>query len=510
MSRGSCLLGIDIGTSACKLVVFTQDGRALISRTVAYLTQYPQPGYVEQNPDDWWNAVCRGTREMLAEGTVSSGDIAAIGIDGQGWSAIAMDEQGNVLAPDPIWLDTRAESICEELNVRIGADAIFALSGNPLKAQYVTAKILWLERNNPQAYQKTKWILQSNGFIAYRLTGNVSMDISQAYGLHSFDMKNGRMDLNMCRALGIAPGLIPEISPCHAVIGYVNDHAARQTGLLTGTPVVAGGLDAACSTLGAGVLRAGQTQEQGGQAGGMSICIDQYCADARLILGYHVVPNHWLLQGGTTGGGGAMRWFEREFADLERRLAQEKGGSSFAFLDALAESVPAGSEGVVFLPYLAGERSPIWDSDAQGVFFGLDYSKTRAHLVRALMEGVAYSLRHNLEIAEQVGAHVDTLRATGGSANSRLWTQMKADIIGKDIEVPESDLATPLGAALLAGVGVGVYASFEDAVAKTVAIKREQKHTTSGKNAYDAGYRIYRELYEQLKGIMRQSRRQGA
>lgn len=510
MNGKDCLLGIDIGTSACKLVVFSKEGKALISRTVAYTTQYPRSGYVEQNPDDWWDAVCSGMREMLSQGAVRAAQIAAIGIDGQGWSAIAMDEEGNVLAPDPIWLDTRAESICDELNARIGADAIFALSGNPLKAQYVTAKILWLQRHLPQAYAKTKWILQSNGFIAYRLTGNVSMDISQAYGLHCFDMRNGRMDETMCKELGIDSSLLPALSACHEIIGGVSEQAARQTGLLAGTPVVAGGLDAACSTLGAGVLRAGQTQEQGGQAGGMSICIDQYCADPRLILGYHVVPDRWLLQGGTTGGGGAMRWFEREFADFERRTALEKGGSSFAFLDALAEQIPAGSEGTVFLPYLAGERSPIWDNDAQGVYFGLDYSKTKAHLVRALMEGVAYSLRHNLEIAESVGATIETLRATGGSANSRLWTQIKADVTGKDIEVPQSDLATPLGAAILAGVGVGVYASFDEAVEKTVLVKRTQKHTDQDNRAYDAGYQIYRQLYEQLKGIMKESRRQGA
>lgn len=510
MNQGTCLLGIDIGTSACKLVVFSESGQALGSRTVAYQTQYPHPGFVEQNPDDWWQAVCGGIREMVSEGSIVPSNIAAIGIDGQGWSAIAMDGEGNVLAPDPIWLDTRAESICEELNSRVGADAIFALSGNPLKAQYVTAKILWLERHMPEAYQKTKWILQSNGFIAYRLTGNVSMDMSQAYGLHSFDMRNGCMDQTMCRTIGINQSLIPELYACHAIVGHVQEQAARQTGLLAGTPVVAGGLDAACSTLGAGVIRAGQTQEQGGQAGGMSICIDQYCADPRLILGYHVVPDHWLLQGGTTGGGGAMRWFEREFADLERRMALEKGGSSFAFLDALAEGISAGSDGVVFLPYLAGERSPIWDSDAQGVFFGLDYSKTRGHMVRALMEGVGYSLRHNLEIAESVGARIETLRATGGSANSRLWTQIKADITGKDIEVPESDLATPLGAAILAGVGVGVYGSFEEAVNRTVQVKRIQRHDDTHLGAYDAGYTVYRKLYEQLKDIMKESRRQGA
>lgn len=507
MSHKTCLLGIDIGTSACKLVVFAPDGAALASRTVAYPTQYPKPGYVEQNPDDWWNAVCRGLNDLFAEGVVSAWDIAGIGVDGQGWSAIAMDAEGNVLAPDPIWLDTRAEDICEELKASVGNDAIFSLSGNPLKAQYVTAKILWMERHLPQVFQHTNAIMQSNGFIAYRLTGAITMDISQGYGLHCFNMRTGRIDEAMCRALGISQHLIPEIVPCHSVVGRVSAEAARQTGLLTGTPVVAGGLDAACSTLGAGVLHPGQTQEQGGQAGGMSICIDQYCADARLILGYHVVPDCWLLQGGTTGGGGALRWFEREFADFERRTALEKGGSSFAFLDALAELVPPGSEGVVFLPYLAGERSPIWDSDAQGVFFGLDYSKTRAHMARALLEGVAYSLRHNLEIAESVGARVETLRATGGSANSRLWTQIKADATGKDIEVPGSDLATPLGAALLAGVGVGVYAGFDEAVDRTVQIKRCQKHDDSHRPVYDQGYEIYRELYEQLKDLMKQNRR---
>lgn len=507
MSQRTCLLGVDIGTSACKLVVFSQEGSPLASRTVAYSTRYPGPGCVEQNPDDWWRAVCQGLTEMLSEGAVFASDIAGIGIDGQGWSAIALDAGGNVLAPDPIWLDTRAEDICEELNKRVGSDAIFALSGNPLKAQYVTAKILWLERRMPQVFQKTNVIMQSNGFIAYRLTGAITMDISQGYGLHCFDMRNGRIDADMCRALGIPQRLIPDIVPCHSVVGRVSEEAARLTGLLAGTPVVAGGLDAACSTLGAGVLRPGQTQEQGGQAGGMSICIDQYCADARLILGYHVVPNRWLLQGGTTGGGGAMRWFEREFADSERRTAAEKGGSSFAFLDALAEPVSPGSDGVVFLPYLAGERSPIWDSDAQGVFFGLDYSKTRAHMTRALMEGVAYSLRHNLEIAESVGARVETLRATGGSANSRLWTQIKADVTGKDMEVPESDLATPLGAALLAGVGVGVYRDFDEAVARTVQIKRCQKHDEQDREAYAHGYDIYRKLYEQLKDVMKQNRR---
>lgn len=495
------LLGIDIGTSACKLVLFAPDGSAVSSRTESYDTFYPQNGYVEQDPEDWWAAVCRALRSMFDSG-VSSDEIAGIGIDGQSWSAIAVDAEGRVLLNDPIWMDTRAENICKRLNSELGQDNIFSLCGNPLKAQYTTGKVLWMKEAAPEAYAKTCKILQSNSFIAYRLTGNITQDLSQCYGLHCFDMRNGRYDDEMCKALGIERRLLPDISPCHEVIGHVSRQAAALTGLSEGTPVVAGGLDAACSTLGAGVLQSGDTQEQGGQAGGMSICIDRYSADPRLILSYHVVPGRWLLQGGTTGGGGALRWFERELGSSERLQAIESGRSSFEFLSELAETSPAGSNGVIFLPYMAGERSPLWDANAKGVFYGLDYSKKRADMVRSLMEGVAYSLRHNLEIAEAAGADVQVLRATGGSANSSVWTQIKSDVTNKRIEVPSSDMATTLGAAIIAGVGVGVYGSFEEAAAKTVSIHGSFTPNKDNFDVYDKAYRKYLALYCQLKDIM--------
>ncbi len=270
-----------------------------------------------------------------------------------------------------------------------------------------------------------------------------------------------------------------------------------------GTPVVAGGLDAACGTLGAGVIHPGETQEQGGQAGGMSICMDTYKADPRLILGYHVVPNQWLLQGGTTGGGGVMRWVEREFADYERQMQESTGISSLDQLNLIAENVEPGSGGVVFLPYMAGERSPIWNPDAKGVFYGLDFSKTRGHMVRACMEGVALSLRHNLETAEEAGAKVEVLRAMGGSANSLLWTQIKSDITGKKIIVPSSDTATTLGAAILAGVGVGFYKDYEEAVVLTVKETRIHEPNPKNREVYDQAYGTYRNLYDSLKKLMR-------
>jgi len=496
------LLGIDIGTSGCKMALFSQNGNVICSITEEYPVYYTAPGYVEQDPDDWWNAVCRGTKKMVSEHAINPENIAGVGVDGQGWAAIAIDADGRVLTRNPIWMDTRAEAICRELNETIGEDRIFEVSGNPLKAQYTTGKIVWYQRNMPDIYKKIDKILQSNSFIIYRMTGVMSQDISQGYAFHCFDMRNGCWNNDMAAALGIGRHLLPDITKCHEVVGAVTPIAAERMGIVAGIPVVAGGLDAACGTLGAGVLHPGQTQEQGGQAGGMSICLDKCCADPRLILGYHVVPGRWLLQGGTTGGGGAMRWFSEQFGYEEKMKEQETGCSSLALLDNLAEKVMAGSDGVVFLPYMAGERSPIWDEKAKGVFYGLDYSKTKAHMMRAVLEGVAYSLRHNLEVAYSAGAQVGTMRAMGGAANSRLWMQIKADITGKPMEVPNSDTVTTLGAAMLAGVGVGMYRDFDEAVGKTVQVKRRYEPHGALKEEYDRGYETYLRLYASLKDIM--------
>lgn len=498
------LLGIDIGTSACKVAIFDRNGRVMALTNAEYPVYYPQPGWAEQNPQEWWTAICQAIRMALDVSGIEPKEIAGIGIDGQSWSAIAVDKEGNVLTNTPIWMDTRAQNICDELNERIGADAIFGLSGNSLQPSYTTAKILWYQRNLPEVYEKTYKILQSNSYIAYKLTGAMTQDISQGYGLHCFDMRTGAWDADMCRALGIPMELLPDICPCHAVVGTVTEKAAQQSGLVTGIPVVAGGLDAACGTLGCGVIHPGETQEQGGQAGGMSICIDEYTADPRLILGYHVVPDCWLLQGGTTGGGGVMRWLEKEFGAYERLAGRAFNKSALDLYNQAAEEVSPGSDGMIFLPYMAGERSPIWDPDAKGVFYGLDFSKTKGHMIRSAMEGVAFSLKHNLDIAEEVGAHVEVLRAMGGSANSLLWTQIKSDITGKTIVVPASDTATTLGAAILAGVGVGLYKDFEEAVQLTVKVKRSHEPNPENRKAYDINYRKYLQIYKNLKDVMSQ------
>lgn len=502
----SYLLGIDIGTSACKVAIFDRNGRVLAAESGDYPVYYPHEGWAEQNPEEWWKAVCTVVRRIIASAEIAPEDIAGVGIDGQSWSAIAVDKKGRVLTNTPIWMDTRAQSICDRLNREIGAEEIFKVAGNSLQPSYTTAKILWYKENLPEVYKNTYKILQSNSYIAYKLTGAMTQELSQGYGLHCFDMRRGVWDEKMCGLLGIPREFLPDIYACDEIIGTVTKEAALESGLAEGTPVAAGGLDAACGTLGAGVIHPGETQEQGGQAGGMSICIEDYKADPRLILGFHVVPGKWLLQGGTTGGGGVMRWFEREFADYERLIKEQTGISSLNQLNEIAEKISPGCDGLVFLPYMAGERSPIWNPYAKGVFYGLDFSKTKGHVVRACMEGVALSLRHNLETAKEAGAEAKILRAMGGSANSHLWTQIKADITGKTIVVPASDTATTLGAAMLAGVGTGFYKNYEEAVKLTVSETRRHEPDEANRAVYDKTYETYLKLYESLKPLMTEKR----
>lgn len=496
------LLGIDIGTSACKTAVFDADGKVIATGNGSYPVYYPKPGWAEQNPEEWWAAVCHAIQEMLEKSGVKPEEIVGVGIDGQSWSAIPVDKEGNVLTNTPIWMDTRAADICEELGQKIGEDNIFEVCGNPFKPSYTTPKVLWYKREMPEVYKHTYKILQSNSYIAFKLTGKFTQELSQGYGWHCFDMRKGVWNMDMCRELGVSTDLLPDIYPCHGVVGGITAKAAKECGLLEGTPVVAGALDAACGTLGAGVIHPGETQEQGGQAGGMSICMDTYKADKRLILSYHAIPGNWILQGGTVGGGGVMRWLEQEFADYERIKGKEEGKSSLVLFNELAEKVAPGSDGVVFLPYMSGERSPIWDPNAKGVYYGLDFSKTKGHFIRSAMEGVALSLRHNLDVASQAGATVSELRAMGGSANSLLWTQIKSDVTGKKIVVPSSDTATTLGAVMLAGVGIGMYPNFEEAVERTVVLKRSHEPNPDNKEVYDRNYETYLQLYDHLKDVM--------
>ena len=490
------LLGIDIGTSAVKVALFEASGgnRPVGVTSAEYPTFYPAPGFVEQEPDDWWAAICRSTRLLLTTTQIPASEIAGIGIDGQSWAAVAVDHAGEVLCPTPIWMDTRSADICAELTKQLGNERIRAHALCDLQAGFTFPKIVWNKRYLPDVYQKAAAILQSNAFAIFRLTGKLSQDLSQSGCMLCIDLKKGVWELDLCREAGVRAELLPPLFAPHEIVGAVSAEAALATGLAAGTPVVAGGLDTACDALGAGIIRTGEVQELGGQSGGMNICIDTPLFDPRLCICRHVVPNSYLLQGGTVGGGAILRWFSDTF---------EGGCADFAENDRAAGAIPAGADGLILLPYLAGERTPLWDPDAKGVYYGMTYSKTRAHFYRANLEAAAYALRHNLEAAREAGAVFSTLRATGGAAKSPLWTQIKADVTGCTVEVPEAFSTAAYGAALLAGVGTGVFSSFDEAVS---GIRITRTHTPNGehRDAYDKNYITYRALYESLKPLMHQ------
>lgn len=488
------LLGIDIGTSSCKIAIFNVAGVVQVETNKPHHTYYPAPGWIEQNPEEWWENICDGIQECLRTSKILPEHIVGIGIAGQGWSAIPVDKEGNCLANTPIWMDTRANEIADRVVQEIGTEKIFNVAGNVFSPSYTTPKMLWYKEKHRDLYEKTYCFLQSNSFIGLKLTGAMSSDKSQNYGVHFYNTRTCHYDEQLAKELGLDINKLAPIYDCHGVIGEVTSEAAKQTGLVAGVPVVAGGLDAACGTLGAGVHLPNQTQIQGGQAGGMSICLDRPVVHEKLIFSPHVVPDLWLLQGGTVGGGGVLRWFKEKLASDQ----------SFDELTALAETIEPGAEGVIFLPYMAGERSPIWDPNVKATFYGLGFDKTKAHMARAALEGVVFSVYHNLKVAEEVGIDLMELDycAMGGVANSKLWIQMYADVIGKKVSIPHSDTATTLGAAIIAGVGVGLYENFAEAVSQTITVSRVQTPDASHYKTYQETFDHYVSLSKKITSIV--------
>ncbi len=495
---------LDVGTSSSKIAIIDTECKVIFTSTQSYPTYYPSLGFAEQNPNEWWEAIKKGINICLSESGIERKKILCVGVAGQSWSNIPVNNQGDVLGNNPIWTDTRASDICLETEKKIGKERIFNNSGNPFMPGYQLPKILWLKKHNRRLYDETWQFMSSNGFIVYKFTEQSKMDYSQIYGLHNINIKTAEYDKDLSEEFDIDLSKLPELCETTEIVGKVTNNASQETGIPEGTPVIAGGLDAACSTLGVGVYKSGGVQEQGGQAGGMSIALDNMIAHPSLILSRHAVPGMFLLQGGTVGGGASFEWISKLLAaDYDLRF--DKKSDYFKYLDDSAADVNPGSDGLIFLPYLAGERSPIWDPNAKGVYFGLDFNKSKGHLIRALLEGVAFALRHNMEIAREVGIEISKYRSTGGSANSSVWTQIKSDVTSSEVEVPDSDEATVKGIAYLCGLAVGVYSNLSDIVDKTIIIKKEYSPDSNNYDIYNKNFEIYKKLYLSLKELMKES-----
>lgn len=495
------ILTVDVGTSSTKTSLWTESGLPIAHASYAYSLNRPQPLWAEIDGDIWWHAVCQTIQEVLSKGGIDPSAIAGIGVDAVGWTLVPVDQFGNPLRQAMIWLDRRAEEETSWLKSLPQAGELVSLNANPLDAAYITPKLVWLKQNHPDVFNSAHKFLEATGFIISRFTGNFVCDYTQAYGYHFFDIGREKWDAHAAQWIGVPLEKMPQLCGSTEIAGTVTEKAAQQTGLKAGIPVIAGCLDAAAGALGSGVVKPGQTNEQGGQAGGVGISLDHVVVEPRLIFSHHVIPGQYLLQAGTVGGG-SLGWFRNQFGQPETSVAELLGQNPFElFSNQVAKSKP-GANGLIFLPYMAGERTPLWSSLPRGVFFGLTYNTSRADTLRAIMEGCAFAVYDNLQIAEEHGAVVDEYLGSGGATQSAVWCQIKADIYGKPFIVARradgGEGGHDLGLFALTAYGIGLHKDIGLCVSDLLPTRQVFEPSMKNHALYQELFSVYRSVSRKL------------
>jgi xylulokinase len=496
------LLGIDVSTTGAKALVINEQGEVIASATEEYPLYTPRPLWSEQDPADWWTGAQRAIRHALAMPGVSANDIQGIGLTGQMHGLVLLDEAGNVLRPAILWNDQRTGSQCEEITAWAGGlKRLIALTGNAVLPGFTAPKVVWVRRNEPEVYERIAHILLPKDYIRYCLTGEFATEVSDASGTALFDVGNRRWSATMAGLLEIPMGWLPECYESHVVSGEISAAAAAATGLRAGTPVVGGGGDQAAQAVGSGIVRPGIISVTSGTSGVVFAYADSYAPepDGRVHVFCHAVPGAWHAMGVMLSAGGAFRWFRDTLAGEERAEAAAAGGDPYDLLTAQAARVPPGAEGLLFLPYLTGERCPYPDPNARGAFVGLTLRHGKGHMVRSVLEGVSYGLRDSLELIKGLGVPIEQVRASGGGARSPLWRQIQADIFGTELVLINVTEGAAFGAALLAGVGAGVYRDAREAVDAAVRVVSSTAPNPDAAQAYEELYPLYRGLYPALK-----------
>jgi xylulokinase len=482
VSGADAVLGVDIGTTAVKAAVVSADGEVLGSASVEHPTSYPRPGWVEQDPEDWWRAACGAVRGVLEQ--AGRREPAAVCVSAQAPTLLPLDGHGRPLRPALIWMDRRAEAECAALRETLGEKLVQRVTGNRIDPYFVAPKLRWLRDNEPETFSRARVYVQATGFLVHRLTGELTLDREHASLLSLRDLGGETWSEPICEAVGVSPDLFPRLVDGDEIAGRVTAAAAKATGLPEGTPVTGGTVDGAAAALEAGVLDEGQAAEMTGTSTVLILPSDRPRSEPAFVAMRHAARGRWLLLGAMVASGGSLRW-----------LRDLLGEVSF---DALTAEAETEEPALVFLPYMMGERSPIWDSDARGVFLGLTLASDRGALVRAVLEGAAFALRHNVEVAAAAGVAVGELRSVGGGARSRLWSQIKADVVGVPVLLPETSIGAPFGDAALACVAAGLHADV-GALVRTVRIRERFEPRADVAERYAALYAVYRGTYEALR-----------
>ena len=500
------LLGIDLGTTGVKAAIFAaEDGHVVSSAFVEYPLAHPQPGWAEQNPDEWWQATITAIRTCLEQG-VEARDVGAVGLSGQMHGVVLLDEEDLVLRPSIIWADQRSAPQSLWITERVGAERLVSLVSNPALPGFSAPKILWIRQHEPALFARAKLILLPKDYIRYRLTGIPAIEISDAAGTDLLDVQHGAWSTAVLEAIELDPALLPPVIPSDTVAGTITTEVAQLTGLLPGTPVAGGGADNACAAVGNGVVQPGLALVSIGSSGVVLAYAEAHRVDTsapvpRVHTFNHAVPNAWYLMGVTQSAGLSLRWLRDNIGLPERALERWTGLDAYELLTSEAASVAPGSEGLFFLPYLQGERTPHLDPYARGGWLGLTASHDRRHLVRAVLEGVAFSLKDCFNIIREQGLPIEQVRATGGGAKSVLWRQIIADVLGVELVTTNAQEGPAFGAALLAGVAIGLYPSIQQACEATVRVTAQTTLHPQTQGIYARAYETYQALYPALKPI---------
>lgn len=506
IGKKPCVVGIDIGTSSCKTLAVDEEGRVLSRATREYPVYNPLPGWSEQDPLDWWEATKATLLAVSQEVEEQGYTISGIGLTGQMHGLVLLDGAGNVLRPCIMWNDQRSAPYCAKIHEKVGGEKEFIkITNNPMLPGYTGGKILWVQENEPGLLEKARKFLCPKDYIRFKLTGTYATDVSDASGTGLFSVRERRWAQDLIKELGIPLHLFPETFESPEVTGTVLPEVAQEVGIQPGVPVVGGGGDAVVQTVGVGAVRPGIISITLGTAGIVGMSLDRFYENPGNTLQFfcNAIPGSWIVYGTTLAAGGSLSWFRNTFGGLERELSRWIGESPYELMSREAElSAPLG-RGIVFLPYLIGERCPHADPFARGVLIGFGLHHSRNDILRSVFEGIVFSLRDVYSLMEGLGLSVSQVRISGGGAKSKLFQKLHADIFNSEVLTVEyGEEGGSYGAALLAGVGIGLWSSMEEATEK-LHIRERTLPDAERAQLYAEFFKVYQNLYGVLQETFR-------
>lgn len=503
------ILAHDLGTTGNKATLFNTGGEIVASAFHGYGTEYAHIGWAEQNPEDWWEAFQQTSRKLISERKIDPHRIAAVSFSGQMMGCLCVDREGNPLRNSIIWADHRGIAEAALLSERVGEEKVYHITGHRVSPTYSLAKLLWIRKHEKEVFQKTHKVLHAKDFLNFRLTGQFVTDYSDASSMNLFDIRKKDWSDDITEAMEISQDLLPRLCPSTHVSGEISRRMADKLGLAPGIPVVVGGGDGPCAAVGAGVVAPGVAYNYIGSSSWIALANPDpiYDPERRTFNFFHLDPNMVTPTGTMQSAGGSYQWLRNTLCSAEVEAAGRLGVSPYELMNQQAAASPAGAKGLLFLPYLMGERSPHWNPAARGVFLGLTNTHNRADMIRSVLEGVTFNLRIILDCFTKQGIHISSMRVIGGGAKGDLWRQILADIFNTPIERLEFlEEATSLGAAIAGGIGAGIFKDFLVAQ-KIVRVKEKICPNDKNRETYDGQYEIFKQAYEALVPIFAKQQR---